>query len=182
MYDIKDEPEEIQPNIEIEQVSKMEKLGNPIVVLNSEPYTYFERIILKTQNEREEEEKEKRRAGLVIRRQVVEEEKKKSKGISFLEKEEKPRTPKLHLKEIGNISILRNILNVINENKQQTSSIINKDITPIIVKEWIRQFMEIKTPCCYREDMKILLNNKSKLEIVNEIYSNITSIILILFL
>lgn len=109
----------------------------------------------------------------------------KKKAIVWAKDIESPAYPEIKIKKLEtntkklitppsteNKSLLDNILYLLSTKGVSKPSDINKDITVPIIKEWLRQFMISKQIRDYNRDINLLLNDKSKLEIIESLFPN----------
>lgn len=96
------------------------------------------------------------------------------------EKLASPGAPKKNIEKISSrkVSLLEDIINFLGTNSKDEPSQINGDITQSIITEWVRQFMNSKSLCCYKKDLAVLFNDKTKIELINEMFPEKNIIIL----
>lgn len=83
-----------------------------------------------------------------------------------------PGVPKSNIERLPNkkISLLDDIINFLGTNSNDEPSQVNGEITQSIISEWVRQFINSKNLCCYKKDIAVLFNDKTKMELIKEIF------------
>ena len=96
------------------------------------------------------------------------------------EKLASPGAPKKNIEKISGrkVSLLEDIINFLGTNSRDEPSQINRDITQSIISEWVRQFMNSKSLCCYKRDLAVLFDDKTKIELIKEMFREKNIIIL----
>lgn len=139
---------------DILNILKESEMETPYYIPNAEPFKYRPKMLISN-------------TGKIT--EVV------KKGIVWMEGDEpingiaSPET-KIKRMEEKKESLLDNIINFLGSNSKDTPSKINTDITQSIINEWVKQFMSSKSVCCYEDDINTLFNNKTKLELLREMY------------
>jgi hypothetical protein len=153
-----DEEDNSDMEKDILSVLKEPEMETPYYIPNPEPFKYRPKLVIGINGKITE----------IIK-----------KGIVWMEEEKlvDPRNPKdIPKKRIEKVieekkeSLLENIINFLGNYSKDTPSKINGDITQSIINEWVKQFMSSKSVCCYEDDINILFNYKSKLELMREMY------------
>ena len=146
---------------DIDNILTHNKLPGPEYVINVAPFKYKPKMVVDVNGD------------III----------KKKDIAWIDKGSKdkvenkenittPKATELKIKRINvrNESILEDIINFLGSNSRDEPSKINEDITQSIINEWVKQFMSLRSVCCYEKDINILFNDKSKAELVKGMF------------